>query len=243
MEIHSYGDMQALQAKNWWYTARRELIQSLISTSGSTFRQALDFGCGVGSNAQALVAEGRELIGLDAAKQALDRAQQLGLYTKLVHSGDETISLPDASLDLILAADVLEHIDDVKALKEMYRALRPQGTLLVTVPAHRWLWNWNDDYSHHLRRYEKSELIARLKEAGFVICKISSWNFSFVLPVLLISLTQRLQKRPKHLENNLNSLPRWINGLLLSLMHIENWLFQKTGLPVGVSLIAIAKKP
>ncbi len=242
MEIHSYGDMQALQAKNWWYQARRELISSIMKGSGLPFRQVLDFGCGVGSNAEALAAEGRELVGLDATAEALERARQLGLYTKLVLSGDENIPLPDTSLDLILAADVLEHIDDVKALHEMYRTLRPRGVLLVTVPAHRWLWNWNDDYSHHLRRYEKQQLVSRLEEAGFMIRKISSWNFSFVLPVLLVSWMQRLRTRPERLENNLRSLPSWMNGLLLNLMRVENWFFQKTGLPVGVSLIAVAEK-
>jgi SAM-dependent methyltransferase len=242
MESHSYADMAALQATNWWYVARRELIKSLIESSGRSFGRVLDYGCGPGSNAEALSDGTRELIALDASEEALERANATSAYAQLLRSADETIPLPDASIDLILAADVIEHVDDVKALSEMYRTLKPGGFLIVTVPAHRWLWNWNDDYSHHLRRYERNELEQRLTNAGFLVRKISSWNFSLVLPVWLVSLSQRFRKKPERLENNLNAVPSWINGLLLALMRIENWIFLRTGLPVGVSLVAVVEK-
>jgi SAM-dependent methyltransferase len=242
MESHSYADMAALQATNWWYVARRELIKSLIDSSGRSFGRVLDYGCGPGSNAEALSDGTRELIALDASEEALERAKATGAYAQLLRSADETIPLPDACVDLILAADVTEHVDDVKALREMYRTLKPGGFLIVTVPAHRWLWNWNDDYSHHLRRYERNELEQRLTNAGFLVRKISSWNFSLVLPVWLVSLSQRFRKKPERLENNLNAVPSWINGLLLALMRIENWIFLRTGLPVGVSLVAVVEK-
>jgi SAM-dependent methyltransferase len=243
METHSYADMAALQATNWWYVARRELIESLIESSGRSFGRVLDYGCGPGSNAKALSDGTRELIALDASEEALERAKATGAYAQLLHSTDETIPFPDTSVDLILAADVIEHVDDVKALREMYRTLKPGGFLIVTVPAHRWLWNWNDDYSHHLRRYEHNELEQRLTNAGFLVRKISSWNFSLVLPVWLVSVSQRFRKKPERLENNLNALPSWINGLLLALMRIENWIFLRTGLPVGVSLVAVVERP
>ncbi|MEK7473216.1 MAG: class I SAM-dependent methyltransferase [Patescibacteria group bacterium] len=242
METHSYADMAGLQATNWWYVARRELIRRLIESSGRMFDCVLDYGCGPGSNADALAGDGIELIGLDASEDALAHAKATGKYAQLLRSVDETIPLPDASIDLILAADVLEHVDDKRALTEMYRTLKPGGFLVVTVPAHKWLWNWNDDYSHHLRRYEQNELEQRLTEAGFFIRKISSWNFSLVLPVWLVSLSQRLRKKPERLENNLNTLPAWINGFLLALMRIENRIFLRFGLPIGVSLVAVVER-
>lgn len=256
MESHSYADMATLQATNWWYVARRELIKRLIASAsrrtGRTFDRVLDYGCGPGSNAEALSDGTRKLVALDASDDALERARATGKYAQLLRSADESIPLPDASIDLILAADVLEHVNDKRALAEMYRTLKPGGFLVVTVPAHPWLWNWNDDYSHHLRRYEQNELEQRLTEAGFFIRKISSWNFSLVLPVWLVSLSQRLstearakvgfRKKPERLENNLNALPAWINGFLLALMRIENRIFLRFGLPVGVSLVAAVEK-
>lgn len=242
MERHSYADMAALQATNWWYVARRELIRRLIESSGRMFDRVLDYGCGPGSNADALAGDGIELIGLDASEDALEHAKATGEYARLLRSADETIPLPDASVDLILAADVLEHVDDKRALAEMYRTLKPGGVLVVTVPAHRWLWNWNDDYSHHLRRYEQDELEQRLSEAGFMVRKISSWNFSLVLPVWLVSLLQRFREKPERLENNLKIIPAWINGFLLTLMRLENRIFLRFGLPIGVSLVAVVER-
>ncbi|MEK7116224.1 MAG: methyltransferase domain-containing protein, partial [Patescibacteria group bacterium] len=238
MERHSYADMEALQATNWWYVAKRELIKRLIEKTHRVFSRVLDMGCGVGSNASALLAPGRDVVGLDASDDALERCRRTGMYRELIRSEAENIPLPDSSLDLILAADVLEHVDDERALAEIHRTLSPGGLLLVTVPAHRWLWNWNDDYSHHLRRYAKRELMDRLSQAGFRVRKMSYWNAFSVLPVLVVSRLQRMKPKPEQLENNLNSVPGPLNSFFLMLLRLENAFVLRTGIPFGVSLVA-----
>lgn len=242
MEQHSYADMEALQATSWWYVVRRELITRLIEKTRRDFSRVLDMGCGVGSNASALQAPGRDVVGLDASEEALDRARRTGLYRELIRSEAENIPLPDSSLDLILAADVLEHVDDERALREIHRTLRPGGSLLVTVPAYQWLWNWNDDYSHHLRRYAKRELTERLARAGFTIRKMSHWNAFSVLPVFIVSRLERMKRKPEQLENNLNGVPRPLNFFLLSLLRIENAILLRASIPFGVSLVVVAEK-
>lgn len=248
METHSYADMDALHERNWWYVARRELIRRLIERFCPNAETVVDIGCGVGSNAEALVKPGRRVIGVDASAEALARCRARGVYAETVHVATEHIPLSDASADLVIAADVLEHIDDERALAEIHRLLKPAtagkpgGTLLITVPAHRWLWNWNDDYSHHLRRYANGELERKLRAHGFRLQKSSAWNLTMTLPVFAVSLLQRFQKKPSTLENNLRSVPSWLNAIVLTLMRWENAIVLRAGLPFGVSRILVAKK-
>ena len=67
----------------------------------------------------------------------------------------------DASFDLAVSLDVIEHLeDDVGALRELRRVVAPGGSLLVTVPAYPWLWSGHDEVNHHHRRYTQASLLA-----------------------------------------------------------------------------------
>jgi len=242
METHSYADMAALEEHNWWYVARRELIRDLIARSCPDVKRVLDLGCGVGSNALALITPGSALIGVDMSEEALAFCRSRGVYTDLLLATSEHIPVADASIDLVVAADVLEHMDDERALAEIYRVLKPGGSLLATVPAHRWLWNWNDDYSHHKRRYANGELEKRLVANHFTVERSSAWNLCMVLPVFAVSLMQRLRAKPKKFENNLHGIPSWLNGILLTLMRWENAIVLRASLPLGVSIVVLSKK-
>jgi SAM-dependent methyltransferase len=243
MEASGYSDMEALQASNWWFEARRELIRRIVDRTGPTACTILDVGCGTGANADALSGAGRMLIGVDASEEAVSRCRTTGLYTELHRSDAECLPLPDSSVDLALCADVLEHTDDVRTSAGIFRVLKPGGVLIVTVPAHMWLWSWNDELCHHRRRYSSRQLRSLLENRGFVIRRISSWNISSVLPAFLISSLQRFRRKPDRLELNLRLLPPWLDRALLVIMRIENALVMMTGLPIGVSLFVVAEKP
>ena len=92
-------------------------------------------------------------------------------------NGDVTqLPFPDGSFDRIIASEVLEHIDDdVAALVELVRVLRPGGTFAATVPAtlpEKICWKITDEYhapkveGGHVRIYEKGELARRMEAAG-----------------------------------------------------------------------------
>src|SRR5204862_5299850 len=73
----------------------------------------------------------------------------------------------ERQFDVALLCDVIEHLDDdVGALREAAQALRPGGVLLVTVPAHAWLWSTLDDVSGHKRRYARRTLRRAIVAAG-----------------------------------------------------------------------------
>jgi 2-polyprenyl-3-methyl-5-hydroxy-6-metoxy-1,4-benzoquinol methylase len=93
----------------------------------------------------------------------------------------------DRQYDAVGMFDVLEHIpNDVEALKGVYRLLRPDGMLFITVPQHQWLWSPSDEIAHHCRRYARKDLLEKLERAGFSVVRKTSF-VSSLLPAMTAS--------------------------------------------------------
>ncbi|MDY0046771.1 MAG: methyltransferase domain-containing protein [Thauera propionica] len=89
-----------------------------------------------------------------------------------------------ASFDLILAFEVLEHIEhDLAALRRIHSALLPGGYFLMSVPAYMKKWQKVDEWAGHYRRYEKDELQEKLSSTGFEIREL--WSYGFPITALL----------------------------------------------------------
>jgi SAM-dependent methyltransferase len=99
-------------------------------------RRVLDCGCGAGEWVRALVARGADAFGVERDPRKLAQAAPAPALAARLASGDlEALAFADASFDLLLANEVLEHVpDDRAALVEMRRVLRPGGRLLVLSP-------------------------------------------------------------------------------------------------------------
>ena len=76
----------------------------------------------------------------------------------------------DDTVDVVAALDVLEHLhDELAAIEECRRVLRPGGHFILYVPAYQLLWGHEDVISHHLRRYRRGQIRRLLTAAGFDI--------------------------------------------------------------------------
>jgi len=121
--------------------------------------------------------------------------------------------------------------------------LQPGGHLIITVPAHRFLWSEHDEALAHRRRYSARELRHKLQEAGATVVKLSPVVVAAFGPILAFRLAQRLRpKLPDEPRTDLRVLPAWLNGLLIGALRLENWLLRALNLPVGTSLVAVARK-
>lgn len=243
MESNSHSDITRMERDNWWYVSRREMIDSLLEKiSFPPDAVALDVGCGVGSNLPPLRRHARTVYGLDISPHALAYAHQQG-FDKLVEASAESIPYADETADIVTCMDVLEHLDDSRAMAEVVRVLKKKGTILITVPAFPSLWNENDDYGHHLRRYRKQKLKALIEHHGLVVDRLSYWNFLFFLPVWLVARFYRKSRaNSNQVHNNLSYIPSFLNPLLIRLMRFERWISSLSPLPFGVSLYAVAHK-
>ena len=84
-------------------------------------------------------------------------------------------SRPSAPATRLLSLfDVLEHIDDdTGTLRHIFSVLEPGGVLVLTVPAHPFLFDEMDELAHHRRRYRRSELGDKLRRAGFEVRRLT----------------------------------------------------------------------
>jgi len=241
METHSHGEIAGLIEENWWYVARRHVLEGLFAKFPPTRGTALDLGSGVGANFPVLALHANKIIGLDISQEALDHAQERGYHQTLLACGEQ-IPLGDAAIDVVLCADVLEHVNDDTLVAEIARVLSKGGMVYVTVPAFQSLWNENDDYGHHLRRYKRGEAAALFAKHGMRVLYNGFWNFSWVAPVWLSARLYRKKADSEKLANNLSRIPTWANRFFLFLASVESGAAGLIPLPVGVSQVVVAQK-
>jgi SAM-dependent methyltransferase len=234
-----YDRMAEHDTKHWWYRARRKILATIIARSVTLPADAriLEIGCGTGHNLSMLAQFGHvDAIEIDPAARAI-AAGRLGRPV-----GDAPLPMltgvGEGQYDLIALLDVLEHIeDDHAALIGIKRLLRPGGRLLITVPAHQWMWSGHDVANHHFRRYSKSGLRGVFARAGFKPSLLSSFN-SLLFPLAVVA---RLVARVTGKEGSDDALPAApVNAVFESIFGLEAHLVGRVPMSPGVSLIAIA---
>src|SRR4051794_37695370 len=129
----------------WWFVSRRELVVETVRRLPMPRAPRLvDVGCGTGATAEALHRFGI-VTGVDMSPMALECCRRRGLE-RLMQGVAEALPLADDSADVLVATDILEHLDDdLAALREFHRVLRPGGHAVITVPAYRMLWSEHDE--------------------------------------------------------------------------------------------------
>ena len=167
MDDWRYRELYELEDRHWWFRGRRAVIWALLARAGiDRAPRLLDAGCGTGRNLVEFGPLG-EAEGVDVSSEAVDFCRRRGL-DGVRQATLEDLPFEGGRFDLTLATDVIEHLDDDRrALRELRRAARPGGRLLVTVPAYRWLWSQHDESMHHRRRYTERGLSDALKASGW----------------------------------------------------------------------------
>ena len=178
---HDWGSAPDLYGPRHDYRESLVLRELLPATPGP---RILNAGAGAGSLTLRLAALGLRTTSIDASPELCAHTRRLlaerhpdGRH--LVRVGDVArLGLSDASFDAVIAAEVLEHVDDdAAALAELFRVLRPGGVLIVTVPLDPFRYDWVDLWAGHRRRYTREGLAERLVAAGFVPERVTRWGF------------------------------------------------------------------
>lgn len=231
-----------LDESYWWFVGRRMVIDAVLRRFGKPSRLAVDVGCGSGRNMELLAHHAHVVMGVDRSPAALELAAAHGFQT--ANADGQAIPLADCSVDLLSALDVLEHLDDdMRALAEFHRVLRPDGLLLITVPAYRFLWSEHDEALMHRRRYIASELHAKLTRSGFQVLKRSYAVFFTFFPIVFYRLFRGLvPKDPFAPKASHVKLPAFVNSTLIQLLRFEAWMTQAINLPWGTSIVVLAQR-
>jgi SAM-dependent methyltransferase len=240
---HEYEIMHALELRHWWFRGRRRLLVNLLrGVAGPNSRplSILDYGCGTGGNTSAYRSFGT-VVGIEPDSTAVRLANRRGGGRYCRTSGTE-LPFRDGSFDVVMASDVLEHIErDGKAVSEIARVLRPSGSVILSVPAHGWLFSPHDMALQHFRRYSKRALRDLLERNRLRVSGLSYWNAALFPIVCMQRLIgkRRLTGQPR----SDTVLPPWLlNQALTGLLAVESALAARIALPWGVSLVAVAER-
>jgi SAM-dependent methyltransferase len=231
-----YRELYELEDRHWWFRGRRAVIWSLLRRAGlPSSPRILDAGCGTGRNLVEFERLG-DVEGVDVSEDAVAFCRRRGLDGVLRAPLDE-LPYDDGRFGLILATDVLEHLDDDRrALAELRRVASIGARLVVTVPAYSWLWSEHDVSMHHRRRYTLRRLQGRVAGTGWRPI-VRSYFFSVVLPaVAAVRIARRLVPRPRAQRSDLALAPAALDGVLELPVLAEAKLIERgVRLPAGVS--------
>jgi len=239
-----FAMLAQLEAGNFWFRARNELILWALEKYCRGFQSYLEIGCGTGFVLSgvarrfpdpSLSASEVFTAGLRYAAQRVPSASFMQMDARSIPFVDE--------FDVVGAFDVVEHIqEDEAVLAQAYKALKPGGHLLLSVPQHAWLWSPSDDYAKHERRYAHAEIQGKLAEAGFRLNRSTSF-VSLLLPMMIASRFKASQKNKAFDPMGEFRLPAWLNEVLFRIMTVERRLIGLgLNFPVGGSRLVVAHK-
>jgi SAM-dependent methyltransferase len=241
MQAQQIAEMYALEASHWWFWGKRLLMRRLLGerlSRGSV--RILDIGCGAGANALELSAYG-DVTASDRSLDALAFVRARGL-TSVVAAEAPNLPFGDGSFDIVTAYDVVEHVEDDRTfVTELARVLAPGGALAVHVPAWPFLWSRHDEVLEHKRRYTKRGLRELMLSSGLHLESLGWTNFSIFAPTAALRVARRLSGAEDG-GADLGIVPAPVNTLLRGIYRVEAGLAATTGLPIGVSLAAIATR-
>jgi len=237
--------MRRLEDHYWWFVGRREAVVALLAQRLAPDQQRIiaDIGCGTGATSLALRNLG-QVFAVDLSPEALTLHGERKDHGPMVQASATGLPFAPGVFDVMTYLDMLEHVEeDEVALAEAYRLLVPGGLLLVSVPAHPWLWGSHDVSLHHMRRYRREELIQKLVSAGFELERCT-FAVSLLAPLAVVyRLAGRLFGRSRPAHSEAMELPSAINRLLIWIMRLERSLILRWNLPAGISLLCLAHKP
>ncbi len=242
MEQGVYEVEAEIEQHHWWFVNRRRLFAQIVAgldlRSGS---RVLDVGTSTGTNLRLLRELGfSQVMGLDMSLLAARFCRDKGLGPVLVGSAQD-LPFASARFDLVLATDIIEHLDDdLGGLREIERVLLPGGWMLLTVPAFPSLWSPHDEAAHHKRRYRLESLRQKVAQAGLTLHDSYYFNFLLFPSIWLARQVMAGLRLPVRNENELNT--PLMNRVLDLVFSIDVKLAPRLRVPFGVSALVLARK-
>ena len=235
----------AAEDRHFWFRALRRNARLLLerALSGREPRLIIDCGAGTGRNLDWLQTFG-PAIGVERSPAGLAHASVGG--RRLVQASVTHLPFPDACADVVTSFDVLYCLDDIaerQAVREMWRVLAANGIALVNAAALNVLKGSHSALTHEQRRYTRRSLAARLEEAGFVIDRLTYTNLATFPLALAVRLGDRLSGRAETASDaDLRVPPAPVNAALNAALSLEHLWLRAGRLPIGSSVMAVARK-
>lgn len=245
MAPEKYAVMADTERDHWWFKAKRALVLQEAGRAGAERGGlAIDVGCGTGAVLEALAGRYRRVVGTDLSLLAAERAAGLvGPEAGPVLATAEHLPFPDGAAGLLTSLDVLEHLDDdVEALVELSRVVRPGGVLILAVPAYEWAWSDHDVTLGHRRRYTAPRLRRVAEDAGLECLRVTYFH-SWLAPLAFLLRKTPLKLLVRGDQEEASFVSPSVNRVLVALTTLERRLLRLVPMPFGLSVLLVARRP
>jgi SAM-dependent methyltransferase len=242
MEADEYRRMAEVEDRHWWYAATRALLnQELGPLLPARSGRYLDAGGGTGATG-AWLAERGTLVAADFFPSALEAYRELHPATAgLVAADVQRQPFADSSFDAALCVTVLCHEsipDPVVAVRELARVVRPGGYICLWEPGVRRLRRAHDRVTHSARRFSLRDLRSTAQAAGLDVVRATGAHVALILPAATKALLERGQS-----SSDLDRHEGGLGGVLTGVSRVERSIIKRVALPVGLSVMVIARRP
>ena len=235
------------EQSHFWFRGFRQYVKPALAraTAGVASPRILDCGCGTGSNLEMLRPFGNA-IGFDLTRVGTEFAKVHG--HRVAQASISDIPFRSGAFDLVTAFDVFQTLPDAverSGIREMSRVLKPGGWLLLHVAALEVLHGKHSVLSEETRRYTKNSLRALIEGAGFTIDRLTFDHFS-LLPIMLpVRVWHRLTAKDGVVaagEGEITVPMAPVNAALTALVSLEAMALRAVDMPIGSSLMCLARK-
>lgn len=235
------------EREHFWFKGFRQFITPFIerALTGVARPRLLDCGSGTGANLALLERYG-DAYGFDLTSLGLQYARETGGH-RVARASITHIPFRSAGFDLVTSFDVLQCLtadQETLALSELARLLKPGGALVLNVAALELLRGSHSILAEEVRRYRPSMLRAALTRAGFRVERLTFTNASLFPLMLAVRTIQRAAGLTSAEETQREiALPaKPVNTALTGLLSLEARALRVVNMPIGSSLLCLARK-
>ena len=225
---------------HWWFRSKAALVATALRRTAPPRDERgwlVDLGAGAGG-VTALLGWPPDRVAVLEGNHALATRALRAHGLAALRTSVQQLPLADGTAEVVCLLDVIEHLQDpVAALREAARVLAPDGRLVVTVPAHQWLWSAADEQLGHLRRYNRRTLYADLAAAGLVP-RLLTHVFSWLVPPVWL---KRKVVSGGSAQLGLDQSSFAIDRTAMALTLAERSVLGRVALPFGTSVLCICQ--
>jgi len=242
MNSREHQEIAELEHSYWWHVGRQHIVCAQLKRflSASNSLKILNIGCGTGGTSELLEKFGT-VVNIDSSSDAIRVSQENGL-SNLTCCDARSLPFANETFDLIVALDVIEHIDDDRsALNAWKELLKPGGRVFLAAPAYVWLWSGHDEVFHHYRRYTTSSLHILLNRIGMRVIN-RTYAITFVFPLIVLARLFSSMFFLNQVKSSNIPVSKPINWLFIQLLKLEGFLLNYINFPFGTSVIVVGAR-
>lgn len=241
MEEQLVVDFFTEEKKHWWHIAKRSLIRQFIEGSNLNILVA---GLGGGMICEELASAGHTVVGIEISPLSCRHVSKEAKLPVINGNLENPLPFRSGTFDIIIMADVLEHLDnDGRLLAEASLCLKPGGMVIITAPAYPHMWSPWDARVNHKRRYSLAEIKDKLIKGRLNIKKASYFNMLLYPLVYIYRIVLKLPRQECSKRSDFSVFSgRAVNGLAAFYYMLERFLLKAFDLPFGLSIFAIGIK-